>query len=205
MRDMTKILEDVVGKGKGSSTIPDDPDTPLIIKILLSSLKLPLLIKTEIKEVETAEERAEEKPEEAETEEVEEEELVELVESDSDIEEILLDEAEKIDRPEVLKVINMLKEGSQKQLEAYNHLVEAVPMMKDTEVKEVMKSVPKPDIGMLHAVLEVFNEYGEQNFWHMFAVGQHLFEQFASNTMAEKVRSLLKICTKLNVSKKKVH
>ena len=50
MRDMAKILEDVVGEGESSSTIPDDPDTPLIIKILPSSLKLPLLIKTEIKE-----------------------------------------------------------------------------------------------------------------------------------------------------------
>ena len=79
----------------------------------------------------------------------------------TDIEEILLDEAEKINRPEVMKAINMLKEGSQKQLEAYNHLVEAVPMMLDSEVKEVMKSVLKPDIGIPHAVLEVFDEYGE--------------------------------------------
>ena len=37
------------------------------------------------------------------------------------------------------------------------------------------------------------------------AVGQHLFEQFASNTTGEKARSLLKICTKLNISRKKVH
>ena len=104
MRDMTKILEGVVGEGEDSSTIPDDPDTPLIIKILPSSLKLPLSIKTEIKEeVETAEE----KQEETETEAVGEE----PVKSDSDIEEILLDEAEKIDRPEVMKAINMLKEG----------------------------------------------------------------------------------------------
>ena len=67
MRDMTKI-SDVFGEGKSSSTIPDDPDTPLIIKILPSSLKLPLLIKTEIKEeVETAEEKDEEKQEETET------------------------------------------------------------------------------------------------------------------------------------------
>ena len=65
MRDMTKILEDVVGEGESSSIIPDDPDTPLIIKILPSSLKLPLLIKTEIKEeVETAEEKDEENEEE---------------------------------------------------------------------------------------------------------------------------------------------
>ena len=76
-----------------------------------------------------------------ETEAVEEE---EPVEGDSDIEEISLDEAEKINRPEVMKAINMLKEGSQKQLKAYNHLVEAVPMMSDSDVKEVMKSVPKP-------------------------------------------------------------
>ena len=89
----------------------------------------------------------------------------------TDIEEISLDEAEKINRPEVMKVIDMLKEGSQKQLEAYNHVVEAVPMMLDSEVKEVMKSVPRPDIGILHAVLEVFDEYGEQNFQHMLAVG----------------------------------
>ena len=78
-------------------------------------------------------------------------------------------------------------------------------MMTDSEVKEVMKAVPKPDIGVPHAVLEVFDEYGEQNFWHIVAVGQHLFEQFTSNTMGEKVRSLLKICTKLNVSRKKAH
>ena len=149
--------------------IPGDPDTPLIIKILPSSLKLPLSIKTEIKEVDTAEEKQEETEKEA----VEEE---EMVKSDSDIEEISLDEAEKVDRPEVMKVINMLKEGSQKQLEAYNHLVEAVPMMMDSEVKELMKAVPKPDIGVLHAVLEVFDEYGEQNFLHIVAVGQHLFE-----------------------------
>ena len=97
-------------------------------------------IKTEIKEVDTAEEKQEETEKEA----VEEE---EMVKSDSDIEEISLDEAEKVDRPEVMKVINMLKEGSQKQLEAYNHLVEAVPMMMDSEVKELMKAVPKPDIG----------------------------------------------------------
>ena len=199
MRDMTKILEDVVGEGESSSTIPDDPDTPLIIKILLSSLKLPLSIKTEIKEeVETAEEKDEEKQEETET--VVEEE--EPVKSDSGIEEISLDEAEKINRPEVMKVIDMLKEGSQKQLEAYNHLVEAVPMMSDSEVKEVVKSVLKPDIGIPYVVLEVFDEYGEQNFRHMLAVGQHLFEQFTSNTTGEKVRSLLKICMKLNVSGK---
>ena len=49
MRNMTKI-SDVVGEGESSSTIPDDPDTPLIIKILPSSLKLSLSIKTEIKE-----------------------------------------------------------------------------------------------------------------------------------------------------------
>ena len=128
-----------------------------------------------------------------------------MVESDSDIEEILLDETEKVDRPEVMKVINMLKEGSQKQLEAYNHLVKAVPMMMDSEVKEVIKAVPKPDIGVPHAVLEVFDEYREQNFWHIVDVGQHLFEQFTSNTTGEKVRSLLKICTKLNVLRKKVH
>ena len=78
-------------------------------------------------------------------------------------------------------------------------------MMSDSEVKEVIKSVPKPDIGVLHAVLEVFDEYGEQNFWHMLAVVQHLFEQFTSNTMGEKVRSLLKICAKLNMSGEKVH
>ena len=113
MRDMTKFLEDVVGKS--SSTIPDDPDTLLIIKILPSSLKLPLSIKSEIKEeVDTAEEKQEEPKKEA----VEEK---EMVKSDSDTEEISLDEAEKIDRPEVMKAINMLKEGSQKQLEAYNH------------------------------------------------------------------------------------
>ena len=58
----------------------------------------------------------------------------------------------------------MLKEGSKKQLEAYNHLVEAVPAMTDFEVKEVMKAVPKPDIGVPHSILEVFNEYKEQNF-----------------------------------------
>ena len=58
MRDMTKNLEDVVGEGESSPTILDDPDIPLIIKILLSSLKLPLSIKTEIKEeVKTAEEK----------------------------------------------------------------------------------------------------------------------------------------------------
>ena len=73
------------------------------------------------------------------------------------------------------------------------------------KVKEVMKSVPKPDIGIPHTVLEVFNEYVEHNFWHMLAVGQHLFEQFASNTMGKKGRSLLKICTKLNVLRKKVN
>ena len=99
----------------------------------------------------------------------------------------------------------MLKEGSQKQLEAYNHLVEAAPTMMDSEVKEVMKAVPKPDIGVPHSILEVFDEYREQNFWHIVAVGQNLFEQFTSNTTGEKARSLLKICTKLNVLRKNVH
>ena len=51
-----------------------------------------------------------------------------------------------------------------------------------------MKSVPNPDIGIPHAVLEVFDEYSEQNFQHMLAVGRHLFEQFTSNTTGEKVR-----------------
>ena len=95
MRDMTKISEDVVGEGKSSSTIPDDPDALLIIKILLSSSKLPLSIKTEIRE---ERDTAEEKQEETEQEAVEEG----MIESDSDIEEILLDETEKIDRPEVI-------------------------------------------------------------------------------------------------------
>ena len=45
MRDMTKISEDVFGEGKSSSTIPDDPDTPLIIKILPSSLKLKKMLR----------------------------------------------------------------------------------------------------------------------------------------------------------------
>ena len=40
-----------------------------------------------------------------------------------------------MNRPEVMKAINMLKEGNQKQLEAYNHLVEAVSMMSYSEVE----------------------------------------------------------------------
>ena len=72
--------------------------------------------------------------------------------------------------------------------------------MTDTEVKEVTKLIPKPDIGMPHSILEVFNEYRENNFKHIVAVGQHLFEQFASTMMGEHARSLLKICAHLNVS-----
>ena len=56
--------------------IPDDPDTPLIIKILSSSLKLPLSIKTEIKEdVDIAEEKLEGTEKEA----VEEEEWLKVI------------------------------------------------------------------------------------------------------------------------------
>ena len=116
-----------------------------------------------------------------------------------------LDESKKIDHPEVLKAIEMLKEGNKKQLEVYNHLVEAVPAMTDSEVKEVMKAVPKPDIGVLHSILEVFDKYGEQNFRCIVTVGQYLFEQFMSNTTGEKARSLLKIYSNLNISRKKVH
>ena len=52
--------------------------------------------------------------------------------------------------------------------------------MTDTEVRKVTKTVPKLDIRVPHSVLETFDEYGEVNFKHMLAVGQHLFEQFAA-------------------------
>ena len=51
----------------------------------------------------------------------------ELVKSDSDIEEILLDEAEKIKRPEVMKAINTLKEGSQKHWKLTTILLKLYP------------------------------------------------------------------------------
>ena len=90
-----------------------------------------------------------------------------------------------MNRPKVIKAIEMLQESSKKQLEAYNQLVQSVPSMIDTEVKEVVKTVPKPDIGIPHLVLEVFDEYGENNFKHIVAAGQHLCKQFASNKMGE--------------------
>ena len=83
--------------------------------------------------------------------------------------------------------------------------MQAVPLMTDTEVKEVIKTIPKPDTGMPHSILEVYDEYGENNFKHIVTVGQHLFEQFASTTTGEYARSLLKIFTHLNMSQKKAH
>ena len=43
----------------------------------------------------------------------------------------------------------------------------------------MQKTVPKLDIGVSHSVFETFEKYGDVNFRHMLAVGQHLF--FFSN------------------------
>ena len=61
----------------------------------------------------------------------------------------------------------MLQESSKQQLVAYNHLVEAILSMTDTEVRKVTKIVPKPDIGVPHNVLQTFDKYGDVNFRHM--------------------------------------
>ena len=89
---------------------------------------------------------------------------------------VILDEEDTVDRSEVIKAVEMLQESSKQQLVAYNHLVNAIPLMTDTEVRKVTKTVPKPEIGVPHSVLETFDEYGQVNFKHMLAVGQHFFE-----------------------------
>ena len=79
--------------------------------------------------------------------------------------------------------------------------------MTDTEVRKFAKTVPKPDIGVPHSVLQTFDDHGEVTFRHMLGVGQHLFKQFAAGNSKppQKPRSLLKICTQLNVPHKKVY
>lgn len=100
---------------------------------------------------------------------------------DTSVEEIILDEEDSVNKPEVLKAVKMLQESSKQQLLAYNHLIGAIPSMTDTEMRKVAKTVPKPDISVPHSVLEVYDEYSEANFHHMLAVGHHLFEQFAAS------------------------
>ena len=70
-----------------------------------------------------------------------------------------------INWPELLEAVKMLQDSSKKQLEAYNHIVDAILSMADTEVKSVDKVVQKPE-----SVLKVFDKYG------------CLFEQFAATS-----------------------
>ena len=139
------------------------------------------------------------------TEEIHEEE-VEVDNDNTSKDEVILDEEDRVDRPEVLKAIEILQESGKQQLAAYNHLAGAIPSMTNTEVKKVAKTIPKPDIGVPHSVLKTYDEDSDVNFHHMLVVRQHLFEHFAARTAksSQKSQSLLKICTRLNVLKKKV-
>ena len=97
------------------------------------------------------------------------------MEEDTSEDEVVLDGEDTVDRPEVIKAVEMLQESSKQQLAAYNHLVEAISSMTDTEVRKVTKTVPKPDIRVPHSVLEIFDKNGDVNFRHLLADGQHLF------------------------------
>ena len=101
-------------EGEGSDVqIPDDPDVPLIIKIVPSSLKLPVVVKKEV-DTEEFEESAEPemKPEISEFDDDD--------YADESIEEMNLEESEKVDRPEVLESFKMLQDSAKQQLDAYN-------------------------------------------------------------------------------------
>ena len=63
-----------------------------------------------------------------------------------------------VNKLEALKAVEMLQKSSKQQLTAYNHLVDLIPSMTDTEIKKVAKTVPKPDIGVPHSVFEIYDE-----------------------------------------------
>lgn len=130
-------------------------------------MKLPFLVKKEVKteEEEATEDRTEEleSPGEVEVEDI----------SSKDV--LLIEAEDEVNHPEVVKSLKMLKEATQGHLKAYNKLIEAIPSLTNTEVKKVTAAVPKPEIGIPHSILEVFNEYGDVNFRLMLTLGLHLF------------------------------
>ena len=79
--------------------IPDDPDVPLIIMIIPSSLKLPVIVKEEAKS-EGGEEGTEEKIEEMGN------------EGESSEDEISLDAEDKVNQPEVANSLKIVKEAA---------------------------------------------------------------------------------------------
>ena len=68
--------------------MPDDPDAPLIIKIIPSTLKFPTIVKQELKEAEESEEKGKEEEGIEESQ----EQSKEVVEEDTSEEEVVLDE-----------------------------------------------------------------------------------------------------------------
>lgn len=138
LRDVTAVRGE--SKDEDKVIVPDDPDTPLIIKIIPSSLKLPIVIKEEVKEEVEGEEIGVEEG----TEEIQKAEEIQEVDNDDDTseDETILDEEDKVNKPEVFNAIGMLQESNKQQLPAYNHLVEAIPSMTDTEVRRWPRQYP---------------------------------------------------------------
>ena len=112
---LQQLVVNKASKVKMSWLCFEDPDAPLIVKMIPSMLKLPTIVKLELKEGEESTEKGEE-----------EDGMEEVMEEDMSEDAVVLDEEDTVDRPEVLKAVEMLQESSKQQLAAYNHLVEAI-------------------------------------------------------------------------------
>ena len=107
MHDVAAVSGEQSKQGEDELVIPEDPDALLIINMILSTLKLPTIVKQELKEGEESEKEGEKEEGIEESQ----EQIKESVEEDMS-EEVVLDEEDTVDRSEVLKAVEKLQESS---------------------------------------------------------------------------------------------
>ena len=172
----------------------DDPDKPLIIKILLGSLKKKEELKAALKV----------KKEEAvaATASATETEVDMSSHSESEVDDLSL--LEKVDVPATTAALTMLKEAALKQAEGYSQLIDAIPSIDEDKMFAALQQIPGGD-QMPPIIAQVYKKYGEDTFKVLLAVGRDMYETFLAKNKPDKRRqSHRSITAKLDVPCKHV-